>query len=96
MVNISYEPWRSKAHNPDLRWRMIHQRKVLNYSPRLVSNNLGVSVSTVRRIKRRFDTEGNMEKRRYPNRSGFGLITFTITILLFSLCLIKCGLIPWP
>ena len=66
MVNRSYEPWWSKAYNPDLRRRMIYQRKVLNYSPRLVSTNLGVSVSTVRRIERRFDTEGNVEKRCYP------------------------------
>ena len=74
MANMSYEPWRSKAYDPDLRWRMIYQRKVLNYSPRLVSTNLGVSVSTVRRIERRFDTEGNVEKRRYPERySGTAL-----------------------
>ena len=44
---------------------MNYQRKVLNYNPRLVSTNLGVSVSTGRRIEWRFDTEGNVEKRRY-------------------------------
>ena len=63
---MSYETWRAKAYDPDLRWRMIYQRKALDYSARLVSNSLGVSVSTVRIIERYFDSEGNVEKRCYP------------------------------
>ena len=40
LPSMSYEPWRSRAYDSDLKWRMIYQRKVLEYSPKRVSENL--------------------------------------------------------
>ena len=65
---MSYEPSRSKAYENDLRWRIVYQLRALEYSANRVSNNLGVSVSTVRRIARLFDTAGNVDKKSCRDR----------------------------
>ena len=60
---MSCEPARTRAYHPDLRWRMIYQRYVLNYSIRSISQNLCVDKTTVRRVLRLFDSTGSVDKR---------------------------------
>ena len=68
---------------------MIYQRKVLNYIPRLVSDDPEVSVYTVRRVECLFDTEGNMEKRWYPKRYSGTLLSQHDRFLVLGL-IIDC------
>lgn len=75
--STSYEPSRTKAYDSDLRWRMIYQLTVQNYSLQEVSKNLGVSLSTVCRVRKLFDTTGSVDKQKYPVRLlGKSLTTY--------------------
>ena len=47
---------RNTAYNKDHRWRIVYQRKALEYSVRQVAENLGVSPATVHRIEDRTST----------------------------------------
>ena len=62
---MSYKPARSKAYGSDIRWRIVYQLRVLDYSAACVSSNLGVSVSTVRHIGKVFDETGNVDTKDY-------------------------------
>lgn len=62
---MSYEPSRSKAYNSDIRWRILYQRFALEYS---VSDNLGVSQSTVCQIGSLFDSTGSFDQNSDPNK----------------------------
>ena len=64
---MSYEPSRSKACNNDIRWRIVYQRFALEYSVR-VSENLGISQSTVRRIGSLFDCTGSVNLKVDPDK----------------------------
>ena len=65
---MSYDPSRSKAYDGDVRWRIVYQRYALEYSVQQVSDNLGVSHSTVRQIRKFFDTTGSIEPKPVPDR----------------------------
>ena len=89
LPSMSYEPWRSRA---DIKWRMIYQIKVLEHSPKRVSENLGVSLSTVYRIKHRFDTEGTVEKRPYPERQNGKVLSQNDEFLIRQLVIERPGI----
>jgi len=62
----SYESARTAAYSEDLRWRMVYQRKALEYSVRRVAENLGVSPATVSRTLEVFDRTGTVSNQEYP------------------------------
>ena len=55
------EPGRRSSYSPDLRWRIVFQRKLKNMSYQQISENLTVSVSTVSRMIDRFDRTGEVQ-----------------------------------
>ena len=65
---MSYEPSRSKAYDNDVRWRIVYQRFALEYSVQRVSENLGVSQSTVRWIAHLFDSTGSIDLKVDPDK----------------------------
>ena len=54
------EPGRTKAYADDLRWRMVWQRLVNNYTIKKVATNLYVAEATVWRIVDRFQRTGDV------------------------------------
>ena len=73
---MSYEPSRSKPYDNDIRWQVVYQLMALEYSVQQVSNNLGISPATVRRIGQRFDSTGSVDKQSCPDR-GLALKALT-------------------
>ena len=65
---MSYEPSRSKAYDNDVCWRIVYQRFALEFSVQQVSENLGVSQSSVRRIARLFDSTGSVDPKVDPDK----------------------------
>ena len=59
---------RTRAYDPDLRWRMVYQRMALELPFKTISRNLYVDVSTVRRTVELFSSTGSVDKRPYPER----------------------------
>ena len=57
-----------KAYDSDLRWCIVYQHFALEYSVQQVSENLGVSQSTVRQIESLFDSTGNVNPKVDPNK----------------------------
>ena len=51
------------AYNPDIRWRMVYQRVVLDLPFRTISQNLCVDVSTVRRTVTLFINTNSVDKQ---------------------------------
>jgi len=62
----SHESTRTAAYSEDLPWRMVYQRKALEYSVRRVAENLGVSPATVSRTLEVFDRTGTVSNQEYP------------------------------
>ena len=60
---MSVEPHRTMAYNPDIRWRMVYQRVVLDLPFRTISQNLCVDVSTVRRTVTLFINTNSVDKQ---------------------------------
>ena len=54
---------RTRAYDPDLRWRMIYQRIVLELPFKTISKNLYVDVSTVRLTVELFNSTGSVDKQ---------------------------------
>ena len=65
---MSYEPSRSKPNDTDIYWCVVYQLRALEYTVQQVSDNLGISVSTVRRIGQLFDSTGSSDKQACPDR----------------------------
>jgi len=57
---------RTRAYDPDLRWRMIYQQIVLELPFKTISQNLYVEVSTVRHTVELFNGTGSVDKQPYP------------------------------
>lgn len=90
---MSYEPGRSKAYGIDIRWRIVYQLRVLDYSVDRVSANLGISVSTVRRIGKLFDTTGSVDAKTGLTRSqSQKILTSYDEFLIMELVLEKPGI----
>ena len=83
---MSYEPSRTKAYGNDIRWRMVYQVKVLDYSVGQVSANLGVSPSTVRRIVALFDTSGSVDKRLGAHQTPIKLTSYDEWMIMELRC----------
>ncbi len=66
----SCEHARTRAYDPDLRWRMVYQRLVLELPFKTISQNLSVDISTVRRTLNLFITTGSVDKRPYPEQQS--------------------------
>ena len=73
---MSYEPSRSKAYDSNIHWRIVYQRFALEYSVQRVSENLGVSPSTVRQIGSLFDSTGSVDQKVDPDK-GVALKTLS-------------------
>ncbi len=90
---MSYEPSRSKAYENDLRWRIVYQLRALECSVMRVSDNLGVSPSTVRRIGRLFDTTGSIDKKsRLDGGQALKLLTSYDEWMIMELVLERPGI----
>ena len=61
----SIEPTRVRAYHDDLKWRIVHQRKVLGFSYKKIAENLGVDVSTAWKIVQHFQNTGTVTKKQY-------------------------------
>ena len=65
---------------------------MLEHSPQRVSENLGVSPSTVYRTEHRFDTEGTVEKRPYPERQSGKALSQNDEFLVLELVIERPGI----
>lgn len=61
---------RTKAYDADLRWRIVYQRKAMEFTLQKVAQNLGVSVATAYRTEELSDETGDVCKRMYPPGHG--------------------------
>ena len=66
----SYKSSRTTAYSKDLRWRIVYQRKALEYSMLRVAENLGVSPATVSRTEELFDHSVKAGVSRRPQSRG--------------------------
>lgn len=62
---MSCESSRTRAYDPNLRWRMIYQRFVMELSARAISQNLCADVSTVHRTIDLFLKTQSVDKQPY-------------------------------
>ena len=67
----SCEPARSSAYSSDLRWRLVWQVMALSLPVNQVASNLCVDECTVRRVVKRFEATGTVEKKTYPSERRF-------------------------
>lgn len=91
-IAMSYEKCRTKAYSDDIRWRVVYQRKALDYSLEKVATCLGISVATVYRIEQMFDETGSIEKRKYPMDHGPSKLTYNDKLLILELVLERPGI----
>ena len=73
----SCEPTRSRAYDPDIRWRIIYQRYYLRFDYVKIATNLNIDQATVWRIVSRFDATGSVEKSSYPKGQSHHLQKLT-------------------
>ncbi len=59
------EPYRVRAYDTDLRWRMVYQREALGHSYKKIATSLCVDTSTVWRTVQQFQRTGSVAKRKY-------------------------------
>ena len=81
----SYEPGRTSAYSEDLRWRIVWQSELLEYSQQRIAQNLGVDQSTVSRTIQLFHSTGSVSKRPYPKERAFRKLTSPCQLLIFHL-----------
>ena len=60
----SFQPRRSKAYSSDMRWRMVYQRYMTGLTYEQIGANLNVDPSTVYRVVKRFDEDGEVGKEQ--------------------------------
>ena len=71
--SMSAEPYRRRAYDKDLRWRIVYQRAAIRLSFARIAQNLNVSLSTAHRIYHRFELSGDVcvstasHSRRYDS-----------------------------
>ena len=65
---------------------------MLESSPKQVSESLRVSVSTVYRTEHRFDTEGTVEKRHYPERQNGKVLSQNDEFFVLQLVIERPGI----
>ena len=88
----SCEPHRTKAYSNDLRWRMVWQREVLEYSYKDISMNLNVDLSTVWRVVKFFRETGCVDKKGYPHERAFRKLTAPHELTIIHLVLSRPGI----
>ena len=88
----SIEPRRTAAYSTDLRWRMVYQIDGLQFSYSKVAQNLGVDVSTVKRVLKTFRRTGVVAKKTYPKDKSFRKITTVIQFFILDLTLRMPGI----
>ena len=88
----SCEKGRTSAYSTDIRWRIVWQKEALLQSSAAIANNLGVDVSTVRRVVDRFHTTGGVEKKVYPASCAFRVITEPVQMYIINKVLEKPGI----
>ena len=89
---MSCEPSRTSAYSEDLRWRMIWQSEVLEYSQQEIAHNLCIDQSTVSRTLQLFFTTGSVTKRPYPKERAFRKLTTPCQLLICHLVVQRPGI----
>ena len=92
MASTSCEPSRSSAYGEDLRWRMVWQSEILEYSQQVIAQNLNVHQSTVSRILHLFHTTGSVSKMPYPKERAFRKLTDSCQLLIYHLVVQRPGI----
>ena len=94
---MSCEPYRKKRYGPDVRWRMVFQRKVMGLSVWRTSQNLNVDQSTVRRIEKLFDHTGSVDFKSYPqsHRDGHKKLSQADEYFILQLVVEMPGIYLW-
>ena len=88
----SCEPHRTKAYSDDLRWRMVWQKEVLDYTYKDISLNLNVDLSTVWRVVKLFRETGSVSKKVYPRERAFRKLTAPLELTIIHLVLSRPGI----
>ena len=88
----SCERNRCSPYSEDIRWRIVWQRFVLDYSSARIAQNLAISVSTVRRMVLKFELTGTVSKKAYPADKAFRKITEPVKFFILHLVLRRPGI----
>ena len=83
---------RSSAYSSDLRWRIIWQRLPLSLPAKEVSSNVSVDLATVHRIVCKFESLGNVEKKRYDSRRSYTKLTEQAKLFILHLVIERPGI----
>ena len=88
----SCEPRRKRAYSNDLRWRMVWQREVLDYTYEEVARNLNVDVSTVWRVVELFRDYGAVDKKHYSRSDTSKKLTPPLELYLLHAVMLNPGI----
>ena len=91
-MSYSCEPKRKRAYSNDLRWRMVWQKEVLDYTYEKVARNLNVDVSTVWRIVKLFRDYGAVDKKHYSRSDTSKKLTPPLELLLLHTVMMNPGI----
>lgn len=92
---FSCEPHRKSAYSDDLRWRMVWQRKVQELKLEKIAENLCIDTSTVQRICSKFDTTGQVSKKKYTSQNLMLKLSKPVQLTILRLVLEKRDIYLW-
>lgn len=92
MASTTCEPSRTSAYDEDLRWRIVWQSEILEYSQEVIAQNLNIHQSTVSRTLHLFNTTGSVRKRPYPKERAFRKLTDSCQLLIYHLVVQRPGI----
>ena len=83
---MAVEPGRTRAYDNDLRWRIVWQKNVNNWSTEEISKSLCVSPATVWRILDRFERTGSVDPTKRANNQVKLLHEHDVFLLVQLVC----------
>ena len=83
----SIEPNQVRAYQDDLRWRVVYQRKALEFSYKQIAKNLGIDIATVLRIVKQFNLTGAMTKMQYNRDNLPRKVNHTVQLVVLNVVL---------
>ena len=92
MPKTSCEKRRTSAYSPELRWRIVWQRKVLGYQYEAAPSHLNVHIATVWRTIKLFRETGSIDKRAYPKHQIYQKITTPLEYMILHSVLERRGI----
>ena len=88
----SCEPYRTKAYEEEMRWRIVWQTEGLGYTQSQAAKNLCIDKSTVSRIVTCFKATGSVGKKPYPKEKASRKLTVPAQDFISNLVLEMPGI----